>query len=139
MDEKLKSQYRPIEISGTFKYVPHAFREFPIEDRPVFELRRLDGLTILRLEDKLYGRVYEVADDKQTGGTRTHVEVNRGAFMAHVAIIGIAGWRNYFDLKHDTEKHEELCKRLPADLLRELANAITERQEMTREELQGLE
>ena len=130
--KKIEDAYRPIDISGTFIYVPVAFRDLPIEKRPIFSLKKLDSLTVLRSEDKLYTKVYE-----ESGKSR--IDVSRGAFMAHVCILGIIGWRNYFSLKFEEEIKEKLISMLPADLLRELANAISERREMTEDEKRGLE
>lgn len=135
MRAKMDAAYRPIPAEGTFPYVPLIYRTWPIEKRPVFMLKRMDGLTLLRSEDKLFTRVY--GDDTSSNGAR--VEISRGAFMAYICVVGIVGWRNYYDLTYVKDQHEKLIGRLPPDLLREIANAITERQEMTDDEKRGLE
>jgi hypothetical protein len=131
--KKLEAKYRPIEIDSVFKYVPKDFRPLPVEERPVFYLKRLDGLTVVRSQDYLFAKVY----DSGSGDVKT--QVNQGAFTAHVCLLGVERWRNYFSLQYNENEREKLIKRLPPDLLRELADAITERQEMTEEELRGLE
>ena len=131
--KKLESRYRPIDIDSTFKYVPKDFRPLPVEERPVFYLKRLDGLTMARSQDYLFSKIY----DSNGGDIKT--QVNQGAFVSHICVVGIERWRNYFTLAFDEKDREKLIKRLPSDLLRELANAITEKEEMTEEELRGLE
>jgi hypothetical protein len=132
LSEELKQALQacePIEVEGTFLYVPLPYRTAYPEDKerwPVFKLRYLDGLQVVGSQDKLFARVAGTAE----------LAVTRGAHIIHICyeLEGIAGWKNYtIDYKD-----RESIRRLPQALLSELCNAITGRTLLTEEEVRGL-
>ena len=121
--------FLPIPVTGTFDYTPRAFRDLPREQWPKFHLKYLDGATVMRSQDMLYGRVVS------NGGDAPELVVKRGEFVVYVCEKGIAGWDGYFGLEY---KDKGSIGLLPPSLLEELSNAITERKTLESEEQLGL-
>ena len=130
--DKLK-KFLPFTATD-FLYVPEAFREAYPDDKdkwPVFTLKPKTGIQVAYLEDEM------------TVGADQQIHVNTGSIRIKTLETGIVNIKNWGDVKF---KRDDITKKIdmkiismmPADLQTELMNAITEKSELTEEELEGL-
>ena len=130
--ERLR-KYAPIRSTATFPYVPKAYRDLPEDVRPVFELRRLNGVEVLKQMDSMRGKVEFTA----TGGGS--VAISRGQVVIDTCRRGIVGWKNYIDFQTGEEiVFDKELSALPDQLMCELCDAITEGVPLSDDEVQSL-
>jgi hypothetical protein len=148
--EKALQGFLPMRPAVSFGYVPKVFRKkredggylFEKEDWPVFTLRVKDGIQSAEMEDSL-----EAAFD---GAEVSGLRMNSGSTRIQILRSCIVNCKNWKDatgaavpFKRDATKKgnpvaDEFLRELPPALQVELADAITERSELSPEEVEGL-
>jgi len=140
------------QLKNTWKYVPRAYREMDKDGEdylipkglwPVFTLRCIDGVSASKMEDKISTRV-----EYNDNGTRSII-LNSGRARLGTCALGIVGVKNFKDesgkevkLKRDEVTGgvtEDSLKHIHPKLQTELTNVITEQENLTDDELSGLE
>lgn len=120
--EKL-AEYLPISPKAEFPYVPKAFRDLGVSEKPVFTLRGLTG-----------------AEEAECVGS----QFTYGAYLCQAVRRGVVKWDNWgdFQFKEDYKKAgkltDEAMGRFPYLLLVELGNIITNCSKLSEDELAAL-
>lgn len=117
--------------------------EYIVEPKlwPIFTLKGMTGIDSTKLTSEMgYTEV-----DKDSGNSRYISKA--GHQKLKILKEGIVGWENYFDdngqeivFRHNNNVIKPVCiEQIPPNHIIHLANAITERNKLTVEELSGLE
>ena len=90
-------EYSPISPEKEFDYIPVIFRKLPEDIKPVFHLKKLDGVTLSKLSDVMRGEIK--ADENFSTTQKFHM----GAYYVEAVKKGLKGWSNWYDYKSEKE------------------------------------
>lgn len=133
--EKIRG-FSAIKPEEKFDYTPMAYRDLPLELRPIFHMQTIGGTDILSAEDSLRPAI------RYTDAGAEAV-LQRGAHVIRICNIGLTGWTNYYVVRNgqaefiEWGKDENNLSKIAPELLQELANEILSRTKLTDEERLG--
>jgi len=126
-----------IDPDQTHQYVPKIARDWPVEDQPVFILKALKAKDAARLED---GMADAVINKKENDNTT--MRIYSGTAVINALKTGLVGWQNFKDVngndviwrENNGVPRSENFDCIPAQIRKELAEAITEGNFLTEQE-----